>query len=55
MAQKPEYVVVAEDLHKYYYLRGEVVKALRGINLKVKYGEYISILGPSGSGQNHAL
>jgi len=51
MSGKPEYVVVAEDLHKYYQLRGEVVKALRGVNLKVKYGEYISILGPSGSGK----
>jgi len=51
MSGKPEHVVVAEDLHKYYQLRGEVVKALRGVNLKVKYGEYISILGPSGSGK----
>jgi len=51
MAQKPEYVVVTEDLHKYYYLRGEVVKALRGVNLKIRYSEYISILGPSGSGK----
>ena len=51
MSSRPEHVVVTEDLHKYYFLRGETVKALRGINLKVKYSEYLSILGPSGSGK----
>lgn len=47
----PQYVVETIDLHKYYFLKGEVVKALKGINLKVKYGEYLSVLGPSGSGK----
>ncbi|MHA1973918.1 MAG: ABC transporter ATP-binding protein [Candidatus Hodarchaeales archaeon] len=43
------------DLHKYYSIGDEKVHALRGINLKVKHGEYIVIMGPSGSGKTTLL
>jgi putative ABC transport system ATP-binding protein len=43
--------VKAVDVHKYYQLKGEVVKALQGVSLEVPRGEYISIMGPSGSGK----
>jgi len=39
------------DLYKDYYLKGEIVHALRGINLEVPRGEYLSVMGPSGSGK----
>ncbi len=45
------YVIIAENLHKVYKLKGEEVHALRGVNLKVKRGEYVTIVGPSGSGK----
>ena len=43
--------VEVKDLHKDYMLKGETVRALRGVNLQVPRGEYISIMGPSGSGK----
>ena len=51
MGMRYEYTVETEDLAKYYYMGKFVVKALDGVNVKIRRGEYVSIMGPSGSGK----
>jgi putative ABC transport system ATP-binding protein len=48
-------VVEAVDLKKTYMLGKIPVQALRGVNLKVEKGAFLSILGPSGSGKSTLL
>lgn len=48
-------VVRTEELKKYYPLRTHTVKALDGVNLIVKEGEFVAITGKSGSGKSTLL
>lgn len=50
-----ELVLETEKLDKVYKLGNRQVRALSDVNLKVKRGEFVSIMGPSGSGKTTLL
>jgi len=55
MAQE-QAIIRLEELEKRYDLGGEAeVRALRGIDLVVRPGSYVAIMGPSGSGKSTML
>ena len=42
-------IIVIEDVHKYYDLGETKVHALRGVNASIERGEFVAIMGASGS------
>ncbi len=48
-------IIEIKQLYKEYPLGNTVVHALRGVDLKVKEGDFMSIVGPSGSGKTTLL
>jgi len=47
-----EAVIRVEDLHKYYDLGETKVHALRGVDVEIAPGEFVAIMGASGSGKS---
>ncbi|HEY7482211.1 MAG TPA: ABC transporter ATP-binding protein [Gemmatimonadales bacterium] len=45
-------VIVTRNLQRDYDMGGEVVHALRGVDLTIRKNEFVAVMGPSGSGKS---
>jgi putative ABC transport system ATP-binding protein len=45
-------IIVTRNLQREYDMGGEVVRALRGVDITIRKNEFVAIMGPSGSGKS---
>ncbi|HVE31994.1 MAG TPA: ABC transporter ATP-binding protein [Gemmatimonadaceae bacterium] len=51
-APDPKWVIVTRGIKREYDMGGEIVRALRGVDVAIARNEYVAIMGPSGSGKS---
>jgi len=48
----PDIVILTHNLAREYDMGGEIVRALRGVDIQIRKNEFVAIMGPSGSGKS---
>jgi putative ABC transport system ATP-binding protein len=48
----PDIVILTHHLTRDYDMGGEVVHALRGVDVQIRRNEFVAVMGPSGSGKS---
>ena len=52
LAPDKDWVIVTRGIKREYDMGGEIVRALRGVDVAIRRNEYVAIMGPSGSGKS---
>ena len=52
LAPEKDWVIVTRGIKREYDMGGEIVRALRGVDVAIRRNEYVAIMGPSGSGKS---
>jgi putative ABC transport system ATP-binding protein len=47
-----KWIIVTRGIKREYDMGGEIVRALRGVDIAIGRNEYVAIMGPSGSGKS---
>jgi putative ABC transport system ATP-binding protein len=48
----PDIIILTHHLSRDYDMGGEVVHALRGVDVQIRRNEFVAVMGPSGSGKS---
>ena len=52
---KVESMIELRDIYKLYHMGDSVVRALDGVSIKIEEGEFVAIVGQSGSGKSTCM
>ena len=55
MSKEKDYIIKVEHLNKHFISGGNDIEVLRDINLQIKHGEFVTIVGHSGCGKSTLL